>query len=211
MTPVLLTRQEARAVGEKSYFTGRACLRGHVEVRSTANGVCYQCRRDSQNRYRAENIEIDRANSRAWYADNKEKAAQRKKNWLALNSEKYKARRKNYRSRNEIRAREMFTTSRWNAKKKDIPFDLDYEWIFTRLEFGMCELTGIKFDLVPLEGGLQNPYTASLDRIVPKLGYTKTNVRLILWALNAGFNTYGEKVYADIARVYLAKNGSGLT
>ncbi len=75
-------------------------------------------------------------------------------------------------------------------------------------------MTGVKFDLEPLPKGRQNPYTASLDRAKPELGYTKNNVRMILWALNAAFNTYGEHIYADIARVFIAKNpntGNGLT
>ena len=75
-------------------------------------------------------------------------------------------------------------------------------------------MTGVKFDLEPLPEGRQNPYTASMDRIKPELGYVKTNVRMILWALNAAFNSYGEHVYADIARVFLAKNpttGTSLT
>ena len=33
----------------------------------------------------------------------------------------------------------------------------------------------------------------------------------LVWALNAAFNSYGEDVYAKIAKVYLAKHGTGLT
>lgn len=111
-----------------------------------------------------------------------------------------------------IRAKEMVAGARWGAKQKGLPFDLDVEWVAKKLVAGVCELTGLPFRLEPIDGGRQNPYTASLDRVVPKLGYVRTNTRVILWALNAAFNSYGEGVYAAIARVYLAKHPTtGLT
>jgi hypothetical protein len=170
-----------------------------------------QCSREDQNKYRAENRERDRQNSREWYALNKEKAAEWKRNWVASNRERYQERRRRYRSRANTRAKEMLNSAKWSAKEKGIAFDLDHDWILGRLQTGLCELTGLAFRLEPLDGGRQNPYTASLDRIVPELGYVKSNVRMILWALNAAFNTYGEKVYAEIASVYLAKHGAGLS
>lgn len=104
----------------------------------------------------------------------------------------------------------MLAGARWNAKKKNVAFNLDREWILARLATGKCELTGLPFDLAPHPRGRQNPYTASLDRINPEAGYVGENVRVILWALNAAFNSYGEGVYAEIARVYLRERG-GLT
>ncbi len=201
-------------MGQKTFFTGVPCTNGHIEIRSVANGVCYQCRRNSQNKHRATHTEYDRASSRAWYANNKERAARCKRDWVAANPEKYAERRKAYRSKTENRAKELLAAARFNAKQKGVAFDLDYEWVVGKLSIGVCEMTGIKFDIEPLPKGRQNPYTASLDRIKPELGYAKANVRMILWALNAAFNSYGEHVYADIARVFLAKNpnvGTSLT
>ena len=202
----VVQRAEAKERGLKAFFTGIPCVRGHIEVRSVANGVCYQCRRDSAKKHRALDVEKDRQHSREWYAKNKERAIAWKKNWIAQNPEKYVERRKRYRSRAETRAKEMLAMAKWSAKKKQVAFDLDYKWILEKLNAGTCEMTGVKFDIEPLPQGRQNPYTASLDRVKPELGYTKTNVRMILWALNAAFNTYGEHIYADIARVFLAKN-----
>lgn len=211
----IISREAAKAVGQKTYFTGVDCLNGHSDVRSVANGVCYQCRRDAQNRHRASNLEADRQRSREWYVKNKEHAAAWKRNWVANNPEKYKERRRKYRSTTDGRAIEMMNASKWSANEKGLSFDLDLEWIKSRLEVGACQLTGLAFRLEPLDGGRQNPYTASLDRIIPAKGYIKSNVRMILWALNAAFNSYGEDVYAEIAEVYLARRaasiGTGLT
>ena len=210
----VIQRADAKATGLKTFFTGVPCTNGHMEIRSVANGVCYQCRRDNQNRHREINPEKDRQHSRDWYAGNKEKAIKWKRDWIAANPEKYAERRKKYRSKTENRAKELLAAAKFNSRQKSVAFDLDYEWVIAKLSVGECEMTGIKFDIEPLPKGRQNPYTASLDRIKPELGYTKANVRMILWALNAAFNSYGEHVYADIARVFLTKNpdvGTGIT
>lgn len=206
MTNKVLEKHAARAIGQKTYFTGKPCLKGHVGNRSVANGSCVKCNRDHANRKRLENPELDREKSRQWYAKNKEKATAWKREWVSKNREKYIERRKKYRMIPKTRAIEMFHGAKFSAKEKNIPFDLDMEWIKQKIQAGICELTGIKFKLEPLENGRQNPYTASLDRIVPEEGYIKSNVRMILWALNAAFNSYGEDVYANIARVYLEKH-----
>ena len=39
------TRKEAKAKGDRHYFTGRPCLRGHVALRET-KGHCVECRRE---------------------------------------------------------------------------------------------------------------------------------------------------------------------
>jgi hypothetical protein len=206
----IISRNEAREAGYTQFFTGVPCIRGHLEVRSVANGVCYQCRRLAQNTHRAKYPELCRSRSRQWYNNNKNHAAEWKRNWVADNQERYIARRVKYRSTTNVRAREMLAAAKWTAKKQQVLFDLDSAWIETKLNNGYCELTRLKFDLTPLPKGRQNPYTASLDRIIPSKGYVKDNVRVILWALNVAFNSFGEEVYAEIARVYLSRS-TGLT
>jgi hypothetical protein len=41
------TRYQAIAEKSKSYFTGKPCIRGHVDARNTKNGTCNQCHRES--------------------------------------------------------------------------------------------------------------------------------------------------------------------
>ena len=211
MTSVNIERQKAMESGAKTYFTGIPCRRGHLAHRRVANRSCLQCSRDSARTQRAKDVEADREKSRQWYEANKDRAKQWKRDWIKANPERYVESRKKWRSSPSSRAREMIASSKWAAKKKGIPYDIDRAWLMLKLEAGVCELTGIPFQLEPLDGGRQNPYTASLDRIVPSKGYVKGNVRVILWALNAAFNSYGEDVYAKIAKVYLAKHGTGLT
>lgn len=89
------------------------------------------------------------------------------------------------------------------AKQKGVPFDLTKSWLRDKFERGCCELTGL-----PTSQGIKSfdPYSPSIDRIIPERGYTQDNCRLILWCLNAGFNSWGEDAFRDIARAYLEKN-----
>jgi hypothetical protein len=42
------TRAAAKAAGQKAFFTGEPCIRGHVSVRDTANGGCRQCKSEQR-------------------------------------------------------------------------------------------------------------------------------------------------------------------
>ena len=39
----LISCAEAKRIGQTWYFTGRPCVRGHVDKRSAANGNCRSC------------------------------------------------------------------------------------------------------------------------------------------------------------------------
>jgi len=92
------------------------------------------------------------------------------------------------------RAAVLLASARKRAESKGIPFDLDKEWLTERLE-GECEISGVAFDF---HAGPRNAKTPSLDRIDSSQGYTKNNCRVILWALNAAFGTWGERAFREI-------------
>lgn len=72
------------------------------------------------------------------------------------------------------------------AKKEGLAFDLTPEWAAARWT-GKCELTDIPF-AAPQERSRKRIksciFLPSLDKIIPKLGYTKTNSRFVLMAVN---------------------------
>lgn len=43
-------RSEAKAAGETHYFTGKPCVNGHIEKRTTSDGHCIKCHRDIASR-----------------------------------------------------------------------------------------------------------------------------------------------------------------
>lgn len=89
----------------------------------------------------------------------------------------------------QVRASKLVSAAKSRATERNLSFDLDVEWVLERLEIGLCQLSGEKFDLTETRGFA----TPSLDRINPKGGYTKQNTRVILFGLNAALGTWGTK------------------
>lgn len=104
------------------------------------------------------------------------------------------------------RARSLLNAARVRAKKYGLSCTIDVPWIAARLEAGVCELTGIRFDFNPLPGSKINPFSPSLDRIDPKHGYTPDNVRVLVTAMNVALNANGVLIFEHIATAYLAKH-----
>lgn len=94
---------------------------------------------------------------------------------------------------------------RKRAERKHIPIDIDINYLIDlyHKENGACCLTGLVMELQPLVGCRANPYAISLDRIDSTKGYTKDNVRLVIWYMNWAMGGYGEKEFEEIAKSYL--------
>lgn len=85
-----------------------------------------------------------------------------------------------------------------------MPFDLTLEWILERIEAGRCELTGIRFDLSPISQKQRiNPFSPSVDRVKPGIGYTMDNCRVVATAMNIALGAWGELVFEHLAASYL--------
>lgn len=71
-----------------------------------------------------------------------------------------------------------------NRAYTDRPFDLTIEIIneLWKAQGGRCYWFGIP---MRIDGGARDPRMPSLDKIDPKLGYTKGNVVLACWGANA--------------------------
>lgn len=82
---------------------------------------------------------------------------------------------------------------------KDLQYDLTPESIQYRLDQGTCEATGLPFDMT----AHRTWNTPSLDRINPSLGYTQTNTRVVLFALNAGCGDWGEQKLVHVVSALL--------
>lgn len=115
-----------------------------------------------------------------------------------LRKEKYKYRtieqRKQWRLKH--RGSALVSSARCRSRSKGIPFNLTAEYVQGIIDQGVCQMTGIRFDL---ENGLawNSP---SLDRIDTKKGYTKENVRVVLHCLNVMMNTWGLSRVLEIAK-----------
>lgn len=99
----IVTRAEALSRGEKRYFTGKPCHKGHVTWRSVSSFGCAECARkkalevyhgdrDAQiermRAYKNANREKVRASSNAWKARNEARNKAQEKAWWANNRER---------------------------------------------------------------------------------------------------------------------------
>jgi hypothetical protein len=75
----------------------------------------------------------------------------------------------------------MFLASRTRARKQNLPFNLDLEWFEKNIQ-ERCPILGITFDFVIGRGNIDS--LASIDKIIPELGYIKENCQIISFRAN---------------------------
>lgn len=92
------------------------------------------------------------------------------------------------------------------AKNKGLPFNISAEYMLT-LWTGKCSLTGVDFVLGKRHAGRVQPYTPSIDRIVPALGYVKGNVRLVTYQMNVALSEFGVGQFEKFINQYMKFNG----
>lgn len=84
----------------------------------------------------------------------------------------------------KYRASTLLKGARSRAKAKNIPCDLDLQWIEEKLKNGKCEVTGIDFVIKEYSTADEythvHPHAPSLDQIKPSEGYTKQNVQVVV-------------------------------
>lgn len=88
------------------------------------------------------------------------------------------------------------------VSKRGLPLDIDVPWIQKRLEGGVCEALGIPFDFTPARApNRPNMFSPSLDRRDSRLGYTKDNVRVVVWIYNQLKSDYQESEVDEFLRL----------
>jgi len=107
----------------------------------------------------------------------------------------------NYRRKN--RAKDLVRHAKMRSTKRGLPFDLDshLDKIQERIDNGMCEVTGVQFNL---EDG-RTWDSPSLDRAEPGKGYVYSNLRIVCHAANSAMGDWGEQRIVDMAKGILAK------
>ena len=88
------------------------------------------------------------------------------------------------------------------AAEKNVPFDLTHEYLIQLWDenLGCCAVTGRLFDLEKSTEHSVNINAPSIDRIVPSKGYTKGNVRLVVYILNCAMGEYGLDELRNLAK-----------
>lgn len=106
--PRLITKEEAKALGLKRYFTGKPCLNGHLVERYAMNGGCAECRRLA-----TEKCAPTRKEKKAEY--DKVRAEKYRVRRANLDAARYKSRKKEYAARWAA----YYTTNRRDLNRKN--------------------------------------------------------------------------------------------
>jgi hypothetical protein len=89
------------------------------------------------------------------------------------------------------------------AEKKNVPFDLDVDYVESILP-DKCPVFGEPF--VFGSGVKRDPFTPTLDRIIPLRGYVKGNIQAISFKANLIKSAYGSTDVAVVAK-WLSSEG----
>jgi len=87
------------------------------------------------------------------------------------------------------------------------PPEFSREDILSVLDRGVCQRTGIPFDLTDAEGRT-NPYAPSPDRIDSSQGYTKSNTQFVCLIYNYMKSDYPQNVVDKFISALVAKHQS---
>lgn len=103
------------------------------------------------------------------------------------------------------RATKMWHNAKRRSKTTGAKVEITIDWIAAKLEKGVCQHTGLPFDLNPADKFSSNPYSPSLDKINPKIkDYTPENTRVVLTAVNKSLNEYGEETMLPILKAMVS-------
>lgn len=91
------------------------------------------------------------------------------------------------------------------SKRDGLPYHLDRKWLEKKLKPMLCEMTGLPLERGPRGKFRTNPFAPSLDRIDPRLGYVKSNVRVIAFIVNRSRSDFGDEILMKMARALVHK------
>ncbi len=149
---------------------------------------------------RAKKPEVYRAHGLKSYRKRKEAVLSLKRAKYSENAEMFRELSRSYR-----RAKPwvpLIAKARSRSAKAGIAFNLTAEW-GAREWTGRCAVTGVEF-----QPDRNRRWSASIDRIIPALGYVQANCRFVLWSVNCLKNDGTDAEMHEVARLIVgAANG----
>lgn len=117
------TRKAAIVKGDKQYFTGIACVKGHVAPRRTKNGECMECRAKHLVDWRKRNPHKVKLHNDTQHERFAEKLADRARYYYHLDVENSRAKLRNYQKQN------LHVFAKINAKRKAAKLQRTPAWL----------------------------------------------------------------------------------
>jgi hypothetical protein len=167
------------------------------------------------------------AKGRAFYAKNKKHVIETAKARRHRSPEKIREYWREHRARNpeewarwleayrvstyedvERRAGRLVAACRCRSRRYGVEFDLTKGWVAERLRAGVCEVTGLPFDisiLPPREKRKSRTpaFAPSLDRIERGGGYTQENTRVVVFIYNVARSDFEDQELIALAKALL--------
>lgn len=131
-TKSIIRRRDAKALGLKTYFTGKPCKHGHIDNRFVYDGGCNTCKLQQALAWKKRNQEHCKQYSQGWhlanadhskayrkrkYAENPQKELEKCHKWQRENAARMKATNKKWREANKERC--QIIQLEWRAKNID--------------------------------------------------------------------------------------------
>lgn len=108
----------------------------------------------------------------------------------------------------EGRAKHLISGARLRAKKLNIDFNISVERVRSVIERGVCERTGMLFNMDAQGAGwVNNPFAPSLDRIIPGGPYTDENIQVVCCIYNIGKNARSDAQFIELCKCVLEHAG----
>lgn len=117
------SKEEAKKLGIKQYFTGQECKNGHLDKRYTNTGICYSCKRANIAKdYNRHPERISNSNKKS-NLKHKDRVKKTHDNWVKNNRKRSNEIKANYRKRNYEKCSE-YNRNYMKEKRKDPYFRL---------------------------------------------------------------------------------------
>ena len=166
--------------------------------------VCKECSKKRNREYSKEHREYFKNKNDEHYQNNKHLNGER----YAKYKDSYLKRIRNTRSTPYGKLYGIYSAARDRARRNKLKFAIDFHFIVSLAEKQeyKCVLTGKQFTY-KCNNRKYSPWNPSIDRIDSKKGYTKDNVRLVCTIVNLALNNFGENVFSEMCKAYLANGG----
>lgn len=125
--------------------------------------------------------------------------------WAARIRARDSRKRQRLRTDPSTRAKYMRQAVKDEARRKGVKFNLSVKWFEDRLNAGLCEISGLGFDLERNGRGTPKPNTPSVDRKIAGGDYIDSNCRMILFVINHAMSNWGEEYTLNVFRHVIAK------
>jgi hypothetical protein len=90
------------------------------------------------------------------------------------------------------------------ARKLGVPYNITVSYLLRLHKFqnGKCSVTGKKLEFIDVN---KSPWSLSIDRIKPSLGYTKGNITLVCLIHNLAKNKWDQAIVVEYATCLLSR------